>query len=322
MKQKGFERLSDWQNYVIDKYEKSGKGFKEDKRAKANYEIVADFVADVLFTSDSKTTEQFLKGLNLQSRNGFIEAVKRFFAKLKAFFVGDAKLNEVERLEKQFLEVANKVAKMNEAETEQQKTTTEKGSGVKYSYPGPSSLTANRSLMAEAISMKSKGESDDKILQETGWFQGGDGKWRYLISDAAMEFHPKGNFTNPDLIRYRELQYKYIADTEKLNVFQQCLRPGVAHIVGHQKPFTSQSAACLGALPARCGTEVQHLISRLNGQDRRRCHRAWLLQIVKSRKIVGMLGRLVLFLIIPATVTPGHLFCQGYGRDPLKLLHR
>lgn len=47
--------------------------------------------------------------------------------------VVQAKPGENERLEKQFLEVANKVAKMNEAETEQQKTTTEEGGGVEYS---------------------------------------------------------------------------------------------------------------------------------------------------------------------------------------------
>ena len=52
-------------------------------------------------------------------------------------FKGRTELTEIEALEKRFLEVANKVSEMNKTETEgktgQQKTTTDEGSGVKYS---------------------------------------------------------------------------------------------------------------------------------------------------------------------------------------------
>ena len=57
--------------------------------------------------------------------------VKRIFAKLKEFFDQTEKLSEIERLENEFLAVANKVAKMNAKETEQQNPTTEEGGGVK-----------------------------------------------------------------------------------------------------------------------------------------------------------------------------------------------
>lgn len=80
---------------------------------------------------NNAATEKLLNGLKVEERNKFVALVKRIFAKLKEFFDQTEKLSEIERLENEFLAVANKVAKMNAKETEQQKTTTEEGGGAK-----------------------------------------------------------------------------------------------------------------------------------------------------------------------------------------------
>ena len=57
-----------------------------------------------------------------------------------------AHLAKIQQLENEFIEVANKVAQMNAAEAEKsakQKTTTEDGSGVKYSYYSGSKTSEN-----------------------------------------------------------------------------------------------------------------------------------------------------------------------------------
>ena len=155
MAKRGYDTISAWQDAVIDKYDRQGAPLKGDKRAAANKEIIADFVGDMLFTGDTKTAEQFLKGLGVESRNRFVALVKNFFAKLKAIFSGDAELTEIERLEKQFLEVANKVAKMNKAE-QNKKTTTEEGSGVKYNLSDiPTVELSNNNELSELIEKSS-----------------------------------------------------------------------------------------------------------------------------------------------------------------------
>ena len=134
MAKRGYDTISAWQDAVIDKYDRQGAPLKGDKRAAANKEIVADFVGDMLFTGDTKTAEQFLKGLGVESRNKFVALVKDFFAKLKAIFSGDEELTEIERLEKQFLEVANKVAKMNKAEPQTESASKKTSKNTSYSF--------------------------------------------------------------------------------------------------------------------------------------------------------------------------------------------
>lgn len=97
-----------------------------------------------------------------------------------------------------------------------EKTAEEVGGNLSFSYPGEKSRTANLSLLTEAKDMDANGKGTDVILKKTGWFKGGDGKWRYMISDKEMQFYPNGHFSNPDVTRYRELQYKYITDTENM----------------------------------------------------------------------------------------------------------
>lgn len=63
----------------------------------------------------------------------------------------------------------------------------------KYSFGGRNSKTANTSLLAKAEQMESEGAESEEIRQETGWFRGYDGGWRYEINDleSSLIENPK-----------------------------------------------------------------------------------------------------------------------------------
>ena len=92
---------------------------------------------------------------------------------------------------------------------------------VRFSISGENSKTADNSLLARATDMLDKGMGSEAVRQETGWYKGYDGKWRYEIDDSRFEFHPDGQFTNPDVLRYRELQKKFINGDITENEFKE-----------------------------------------------------------------------------------------------------
>jgi hypothetical protein len=58
-------------------------------------------------------------------------------------------------------------------------------------FAGPAAKTANRAALKTAQEMAAKGASRDAIWNETGWFKGVDGNWRFEIDDSASQFLPK-----------------------------------------------------------------------------------------------------------------------------------
>ena len=52
-------------------------------------------------------------------------------------------------------------------------------------FGGVKSLTADKPAIRDAMKMESKGASPDEIWDNTGWFRGADGRWRYEIPDIG-----------------------------------------------------------------------------------------------------------------------------------------
>lgn len=52
-------------------------------------------------------------------------------------------------------------------------------------FAGVNARTADRAALARAQEMATSGASRESIWQETGWFQGVDGKWRFEIDDSG-----------------------------------------------------------------------------------------------------------------------------------------
>lgn len=112
--------------------------------------------------------------------------------------------------------------------SEGNKKTTRKG-GVKYSFAGIRSRTADKSAYMLAKEMQEQGVDNEKIRQATGWYQGMDGKWRYEIDDSRMEI-TKDVYTYMrlgDLMKHEEL-YDAYPDLADIDVVFQHLGEGVS----------------------------------------------------------------------------------------------
>lgn len=86
-------------------------------------------------------------------------------------------------------------------------------------FGGRLAATADQAKLAQAESMFRKGSGPNKILDETGWFRGADGQWRFEIDDStssltkpALPLQPETgvlseHLSHPDLFAaYPELE--------------------------------------------------------------------------------------------------------------------
>lgn len=159
---KAFENADEWYAYIEEKYRKAGQplgGNGVSERTAAKQEAIADFVGDVLFGGNNAATEKLLNALKPAERNRFVAWVKEIIAKLKKVFAGTPNLTEIQQLENEFIEVANKVAQMNAAEAEKstkQKPTTEEGSGKQNDLVGK---TAKENVEKVNVSIDEKTNS-------------------------------------------------------------------------------------------------------------------------------------------------------------------
>ncbi len=80
-------------------------------------------------------------------------------------------------------------------DTENSQEKSSEKSELKYSYAGRTSRTARPSLLKKAQQMESEGKDSEDIRQETGWFRGYDGEWRYEIDDSKCSFIEKPNIS-------------------------------------------------------------------------------------------------------------------------------
>ena len=59
-------------------------------------------------------------------------------------------------------------------------------------FAGPNSKTADLDALARARELSARRRSPDEIWNETGWFKGADGMWRYEIDDSSYRYDPQG----------------------------------------------------------------------------------------------------------------------------------
>ncbi len=59
----------------------------------------------------------------------------------------------------------------------------EDNNDIRFSFAGENSETANKYQLSTAQQMLNAGIGSEAVRQETGWFKGADGKWRYEIND-------------------------------------------------------------------------------------------------------------------------------------------
>lgn len=99
------------------------------------------------------------------------------------WFSGDAPVQEAVRAETE----RNAPARRAEA---QQETT---GPPGRATAAGIGARTADSAALRRAEALEKSGTDNETIRQETGWYRGMDGQWRFEIDDSGMEFRRDGD---------------------------------------------------------------------------------------------------------------------------------
>ena len=86
--------------------------------------------------------------------------------------------------------------------------------GERYSYAGQNAANADLEALDAAEEMERRGVDAETIRQQTGWFRGRDGKWRFEIDDSGMEYRYRGDaaYGDADYQRYAGLRERLEAD--------------------------------------------------------------------------------------------------------------
>lgn len=97
--------------------------------------------------------------------------------------------------------------------------------GSRFSFGGRNARAADSEGLARAEAMERQGIAAEDIRQETGWFRGMDGQWRFEIDDSGMEYALRGDLgfrqRNGGYRRYRTLNEK--AERFMLGLSEQSL---------------------------------------------------------------------------------------------------
>lgn len=86
----------------------------------------------------------------------------------------------------------------------------------RYSFGGENARRADLEALDRAQDMERRGVAMETIFQETGWYTGADGKWRFEIDDSGMEYSRWGDMNRSDraeYARFRELEGRFINGT-------------------------------------------------------------------------------------------------------------
>ena len=149
-------------------------------------ELTADLVGDYLFSD-----KDFIN--NLTNNRTLFQKIYDEIKYLCKVATGK-ELTDMEKVKREFDKAWKKVS----AEGIDSK--------LKYSIAGENAKTANISALNDAKSRIANGEDSETVRQETGWFKGYDGKWRFEIDDSQAEFRPDGDVRLMQDESYRRLQ--------------------------------------------------------------------------------------------------------------------
>lgn len=120
------------------------------------------------------------------------------------WFSGDAPVQKAVRAETE----RNAPARRTEA---QQKTT---GPPGRATAAGIGAKTADSAALRRAEALEKSGMDNETIRQETGWYRGMDGQWRFEIDDSGAAFSRSGeaqySADNADYARYTQLMNRMI----------------------------------------------------------------------------------------------------------------
>ena len=139
-------------------------------------ELTADLIGEYLFTDSD-----FINRLSAEKPTLFQKIFDEIKYLCKVATAGSKEAKQLEKVKKTF------------EEAYRQKNNTAIDDGVKYSMAGVQSKTADNSLLLKAEQMLESGVDSESVRQETGWYKGYDGEWRYEIDDSKMALIRQGS---------------------------------------------------------------------------------------------------------------------------------
>ena len=120
------------------------------------------------------------------------------------WFSGDAPVQEAVRAE------TERNAPARRAETQQETT----GPPGRATAAGIGARTADSAALRRAEALEKSGTDNETIRQETGWYRGMDGQWRFEIDDSGATFSRTGeaqySADNADYARYTQLMNRML----------------------------------------------------------------------------------------------------------------
>lgn len=153
------------------------------ENANIENELTADLIGEYLFTDSD-----FINRLSAEKPTLFKKIFDEIKYLCKVATAGSKEARQLEKLKKTF------------GEAYRQKNNTATDDGVKYSIAGVKSKTHNFSALEQAIRLEDVGKAtSEEIRQQTGWYRGYDGKWRYEIDDSKCEL-----IENPNLEKHND----------------------------------------------------------------------------------------------------------------------
>lgn len=84
-------------------------------------------------------------------------------------------------------EVLNLLSDLHELNMKDDSAKAANDDSKKFSFAGQKAYTADVGKFSEAERLEKDGKSDKEIWEQTGWFKGKDGKWRFEIDDSQAE---------------------------------------------------------------------------------------------------------------------------------------
>nr|DAY12504.1 MAG TPA: Type I restriction enzyme [Caudoviricetes sp.] len=111
----------------------------------------------------------------------FADAIRRSLARLlrKEYSAKVAAMSDKE--------ILNLLSDLHELNMNDDSTKQANNDGKKFSFAGQKAYTADVGKFSEAEKLEKDGKTDKEIWEQTGWFKGKDGKWRFEIDDSQAE---------------------------------------------------------------------------------------------------------------------------------------
>ena len=206
IKASGTELYVDLRDYVIDTYvQEYGQNglaerileIQERHREIVGKELTYEQAEEELVSSacemmlkDSKAFEKLAKrNLTLAQRvkstlDAFISRAQKM---LSEAFKGNSANSAEARLMQASVERMEKLQQLwDRALLDAVSREAQKKENIKFSFAGTAAKNANLSLLAQAQIKIENGANAETVRQETGWYKGYDGKWRFEVDDSGI----------------------------------------------------------------------------------------------------------------------------------------